>query len=376
MIYKSSLLSELRTQEGKNIYCFGAGKAFDNFIYEFSDYQLQNHIKAIVDNNLGKINVKKKVVNNIRMPIISLEEMLKKIRDSDFILITTAFYEEVIYQLERIEILKNNRYCVYAMTRIEQYDYDRLQIKIPEKLSTISNIQIPKTIHYCWFGGKMIPEQYRKWMESWKRLCPDYEIVEWNESNYDVHKSKYISQAYEQKKWAFVSDYARIDIINEYGGVYLDTDVELIKNIDELLKNNAFCGFESNRYVAYGLGFGSKKNNLILDEIKHYYDTVGFILDDGRLNQVTCPVVQTEIMKKHGLECNGEFQIVDGMTVYPSRILCGMSPHSFRIERNPVYTYAIHHFEGSWVDDKHSKETLISNIRKWSNNDNYIYSDL
>ncbi len=376
MICEIILLSDLKKRAGKNIYCFGVGVAFDNFINEFSEYKLENNIRAIVDNNSEKINKKKKIIHGISIPIISVGEMLKKIKDDDYILITTASYKEVICQLEKIEILKKNRCYIYMMLRIEQYDYDRLQIKIPEKLSTTSEIQIPKIIHYCWFGKKEIPDQYKKWMESWRHFCPDYEIIEWNEYNYDIHKSKYISQAYEQKKWAFVSDYARIDIINQYGGIYLDTDVELIKNIDELLKNSAFCGFESSKYIAYGLGFGSKKNNPILDEIKYYYDTLEFILDDGSLNQVTCPVIQTEIMKKHGLKCNGEFQTVNGMTVYPSRILCGMSPHSFRIERNPVHTYAIHHFEGSWLDDKNNKDALISNIKKWSKNDNYIYSNL
>ena len=104
---------------------------------------------------------------------------------------------------------------------------------------------IPKVIHYCWFGKNELPEDAKRCIASWKKFCPDYEIIEWNETNYDVRKNKYMSDAYDEKKWAFVSDYARIDIIYNYGGIYLDTDVELLRPLDELLKDKMFCGWES-----------------------------------------------------------------------------------------------------------------------------------
>ena len=362
MQYCIAAVSEFKARINKNVYCFGAGKAFDTFMKKFDGFGLENHIKAIADNSPKMLT---KVVNNRCIPIISLEQMLDEITDNDCILITAAAYEEIIEQLEKIERLNSVKYYIYSIMRIEQYDYDRRKINIPLQLSKYKEIQLPKVIHYCWFGRKEIPNQYREWMNSWKKYCPDYEIIEWNEDNYDVHKNRYISQAYDMKKWAFVSDYARIDIINEYGGVYLDTDVELIKNIDVLLRNDAFCGFESYQFVAYGLGFGAKRHNPVLQEIKEYYDSTKFIRDDGTLNQVTCPVIQTEIMKKHGLNCNGKFQIVDGMTVYPSRVLCGMSPHSFRIMCDPVYTYAIHHFASSWAENNPWKTVPISRMKKW-----------
>ena len=104
---------------------------------------------------------------------------------------------------------------------------------------------IPKIIHYCWFGGAELPEKDRKCIESWKKFCPDYQIIEWNENNYDVTKNTYMYQAYQAKKWGFVPDYARLDIIYQHGGIYLDTDVELVKNLDSLLENDAFMGFVS-----------------------------------------------------------------------------------------------------------------------------------
>lgn len=376
MEYVTGLLSELLSEKKKNLYCFGAGRVFDSFVKEFADYDLEDSIRAVVDNNPDVVKVSVKKVNGCSVPLISLEGMIRNIKNTDKIIITTDAYEEIIEQLEKIKGINDIKYYIYPVLRIEQYDYEQLKIKIPSQLSSCKSVQIPKTIHYCWFGGKEIPMQYRKWMESWNIYCPDYEIVEWNEKNYDIHKSRYISQAYEMKQWAFVSDYARIDIINQYGGIYLDVDVELIKNIDEMRKNQAFCGFENKEYVNYGLGFGAKKDYFILQEIKEYYDGIEFIKENGMLNQTRCPFIQTKIMKRYGLKCNGKFQLVEGMAVYPSRILCGMSPYSFRIEQNPIYTYAIHHFAGSWIEDKKEKSALISAMKKWSKNDNYIYPDL
>lgn len=371
MLYSVAALSELTVPQSGGIYCFGAGRIFDFFVQEFAELHIENRIKAVVDNNADKMKLHAKTINGVNIPIISPEMLLSEIKEQDCILITTAAYREVVQQLDKIEKLNAIRYYLYFVAQIEQYDYNRRHMKMPSKMALYQEIQIPKVIHYCWFGRQKIPDQYRKWMESWKRCCPDYEIVEWNEDNYDVRKSEYIRQAYKMGKWAYVSDYARIDIMNEHGGVYLDTDVELVKNIDELLKNDAFCGFESHDYVAFGLGFGAKKSNALLQEIKEYYDNTEFVRDDGTLNQINCPVIQTEVLKRHGLKCNGEYQTVGGMTVYPSKVLCGMSPHSFRIECDSTYTYAIHHFAASWMEeqDKTRRNAAIAYIRKQTEKD-------
>lgn len=378
MIFQNLFLDNLKEvikNKKRYIFCFGSGKAFDNFFNEFAQYDLLKYVKAIADNKYREKEYGTKNIQNITVPIISTDQMVHDISDEDIILITTAAYQEVISQLEQIDKLKNIEYCLYFLLRIKQYDYDRLRIPIPAKLSIYNDIRIPKTIHYCWFGKKEIPAQYKKWMDSWKKYCPDYQIIEWNESNYDVHKNRYISEAYEKEKWAFVSDYVRIDVVNEYGGVYFDTDIELLKNIDELLMNDTFCSFESPDYVAFGLGFGAVKENRILAEIKKYYDSTSFILEDGTFNLKTCPVIQTEVMKRYGLKCDGTFQIVDGMTVLPSRILCGMSPHSFRVEKNPVCTYAIHHYAASWSDARHydHKQFIYSCLKQGKDDDGYCY---
>lgn len=348
----------------KNIYCFGAGAALTRFLCDFQEYHFENDIKFIVDNSIEKQGTMM-LCNGKNIQIVSLLQMLGRITSEDIILITTAKFLEILEILNRQKKLDNTECYLHTLLRIEKYDYDRLKINVPVKLSIYQEQQIPKVIHYCWFGKKEIPSQYKEWMESWKRCCPDYKIIEWNEKNYDVYKNKFLRQAYELKKWAFVSDYARIDIVHQYGGVYLDTDVELLKNIDEMLMNDGFCGFETSTYVAYGLGFGARKQNTILGAIKEYYDNINFELMNVNLNDIVCPKIQTEVMKKYGLVCNGEYQVLDEMTVYPSRVLCGMSPYSFKIECDST-TYAIHHYAASWVDNvqRNSKQAIISYLKQ------------
>lgn len=141
---------------------------------------------------------------------------------------------------------------------------------------------IPKIIHYCWFGGQPKPEMVLKCIESWKKYCPDWEIIEWNESNFDVSQHPYMKEAYERKKWAFVSDVARLLLVYNYGGIYLDTDVELHESLNELLIERAFFVFESDVYINTGVGFGCEKEHKSVETMLHYYDKRNFI-KTGRL---------------------------------------------------------------------------------------------
>lgn len=137
---------------------------------------------------------------------------------------------------------------------------------------------IPRIIHYCWFGGNKLPELAIKCISSWKIYFPDYEIKEWNETNYDVHKIPYISQAYDAKKYAFVSDYARFDILYQYGGIYFDTDVEVIKPFDQILKSGGFMGLEAKGVVAAGLGIGCNAGLGIFYQILDFMQALIFLI--------------------------------------------------------------------------------------------------
>lgn len=224
---------------------------------------------------------------------------------------------------------------------------------------------IPKIIHYCWVGGNPKPQSVLYCIESWKRCCPDYEIREWNETNYDFTKNEYMRQAYEAKKWGFVPDYARLDIVYEHGGIYLDTDVEMVRSFDELLNNRGFFGFEDTGegtyFVACGLGFGAEKRNPLIKELRDYYDDVMFQNSDGSLNLLPAPKHNTPIFIKAGVQMNNRHQVLDGNVFYPSEYFC---PKIFKTGKMTVTkkTFSIHHFSASWMDEAVLKE--IAHVRK------------
>jgi hypothetical protein len=210
---------------------------------------------------------------------------------------------------------------------------------------------IPRIIHYCWFGGNPLPELAQKCTASWKKYFPDYEIKEWNESNYDVHKIPYIDEAYKAKKYAFVSDYARFDILYQYGGIYFDTDVEVIKPFDDILKNGGFMGFESVGGVAAGLGMGCNAGLGLVYQFLEFYASLRFVNPDSSYNLHTVVEYVTAILQKNGLEPKNTIQALDGLTVYPTEYFC---PKDFRtgilaITKN---THSIHHYDASWVPER------------------------
>jgi len=213
----------------------------------------------------------------------------------------------------------------------------------------MSEQKIPKKIHYCWIGGKPIPEHNKKIMESWKKFCPDYEIIEWNESNYDFTKNRYMREAFENKQWAFAPDYARLDIIYEYGGIYLDVDVELVKPLDDLLNLKGFAGFQSEKFCAFGLGFGAVPKLPIIKELRDCYENLRFVNEDGTLNKEASPKYQTECLVKKGLILNNINQKINDLTIYSTEYFCPKDLVSGEINLTEN-TYSIHHFDASWVD--------------------------
>jgi hypothetical protein len=210
-------------------------------------------------------------------------------------------------------------------------------------------------MHYCWFGGNPMPDKYKKYMESRRKFCPRYELIEWNESNYDVTKNNYMHEAYKAKKWEFVSDYARLDIIYNHGGVYFDTDVELIKSIDELLKGEAFMGFTDRRHVATGLGFGAVKGHKTVKELRDYYEKLTFIKGDGTYNTTPCTTYQTACLLKKGLKRNNQKQTVAGITIYPHEYFDPKSYTTFKTKITPN-THSIHHYSLSWFSAHDKKK--------------------
>lgn len=206
---------------------------------------------------------------------------------------------------------------------------------------------IPKKIHYCWFGGNPLPEMAHRCIESWEKYCPDYEIKEWNESNFDLNCCAYVREAYAAHKWAFVSDVARLQALVSEGGIYMDTDVEVIKPLDELLKYEAISGFESEDRVPTGM-MACEKGHKMFVELLRDYDDAHFLRTDGSYDITTNVVRITGACLRYGLKLNNQFQTVNGFTLFPNDFFC---PKDYRTKKLTITenTYVIHHFDGSWV---------------------------
>lgn len=222
-------------------------------------------------------------------------------------------------------------------------------------------MSIPKIIHYCWLGGNPKPKSVLKCISSWKKYCPDYEIIEWNESNLNLDANLYTRQAYDAKAWGFVPDYLRLWIIYTYGGIYLDTDVQMVKSFDSLLTESGFAGFEDDDHIAFGLGFGAEKGNIIIKKIMDLYDELVFINEDGSYNRTPSPHYTSIVMKELGIrKNNGEVQNVFGFKCFPPEYFC---PKSFTtgLLKMTKNTYSIHQFDASW----YSEEEQILKLKYW-----------
>lgn len=212
---------------------------------------------------------------------------------------------------------------------------------------------IPKKIHYCWFGRNSKPKMAEKCIKSWKRYCPDYEIIEWNEDNFDISATPlYVRQAYEAKKWAFVTDYVRLQVVYVYGGIYLDTDVELKKNLDFLLNNNAYFGFESTARIATGLGFGAEKGSHILWDMMVDYHGIPFLLEGGTYDLTPCPQRNTEVFLRYGLQLNNSVQMLEGnILILSTEYLCPID-YETKIKKFTSQTVSVHWFDASWKSEE------------------------
>lgn len=204
---------------------------------------------------------------------------------------------------------------------------------------------IPKTIHYCWFGRGEKPKLAEKCIASWRKYCPDYEIIEWNEDNFDVSCNQYVREAYAAKKYAFVSDYARFKILYEQGGLYFDTDVELIRSIDDIVERGPFMGIETQNMTAPGLG--------LYKEIIDGYDQSSFYNEDGTLNLNTVVPRTSAVLRQHGLDDKGgdEIQFVAGVYIYPIEYFNPYDDATGRLNITEN-TRSIRWYSKSWLDKK------------------------
>lgn len=219
-----------------------------------------------------------------------------------------------------------------------------------------------KIIHYCWFGGNPKPAIIEKCIASWKKFLPDFEIMEWNESNFDVNCCEYVRQAYEAKKYAFVSDYARFYILEKMGGLYFDTDVEVIKPFDNLFESDAFAGFETPQFIAPGLVLWVKEpHNPILQTMLEQYQVDSFIKEDGKPDLTTICVRFTKELENHGFVPNNQLQRCAGFTLYPVDYFNPFDDLTGKLTKTEN-TYAIHWYSKTWMSTSKKLRNKITRI--------------
>jgi hypothetical protein len=207
---------------------------------------------------------------------------------------------------------------------------------------------IPKIIHYCWFGRNPLPPLAVKCINSWKKYLPEYEIKEWNEDNFNIQEYIFAKEALESKKYAFISDVCRLYALKEFGGIYMDTDVEVLKPLDIFLHHTAFSGFENDNSVPTGM-MASIKGGTWVNELLAYYDNRHFLKGDGKVDSVSNTFIITNMMKKKGFIMNNKFQeIQDYVTFYPNDYFCPKSYKTGEINLTSN-SYCIHHFAKSWI---------------------------
>lgn len=213
-------------------------------------------------------------------------------------------------------------------------------------------MSIPKVIYYCWYGKNPLPKSVKKCMESWEKQCPEYKIVRIDETNTDINENEYVSQAYSAGKWAFVSDYFRLKAVYENGGVYLDTDVELIKSLDCLTeKYDGFFGFEQGKnLIATGLGFGAKKSNKFVKAMLDSYENITFFDSSGKADETPCPERNTAALVKMGVDTQKRNQVIDNVCFLKEEVLC---PINFFTGKKKITkdTVSVHHYGASWCSD-------------------------
>lgn len=335
----------------KKIYCFGCSKVFVKFADTYLTPELLNSIVCFIDNDINKVGGDF-LYKNFRWKICDIR-LLKDLTDS--IVIVTSMNAQAVLEITeqlKTKYIDDSNICISALL-LTQYGMNDDFILKPE-----SSIQIPKIIHSFWFSGDAKPKEYQQCIDSWKKYCPDYEIIEWNSNNYDVSKNKYMKQAYEKKSWAFVSDYARLDVVHQYGGIYFDMDVEVLKNIDGLLGYDGFFSFDNYNYIDLGSGFGAKKGYPFLKELLDVYDSIDF---DGDLEKTdwnkTIPQPERLINNfvKFGFKRNDKSQLINNIAflspVYMKII--GDKNHELRFFTGKEFV--VHWHNAGWV----SREMLI-----------------
>lgn len=301
----------------KEIILYGAGASCELILQAYYGQGLAEKLPFIVDGN-EELDGKDCVVSEkIKVKILSLAHFIREWqgRMERFVMLMTPYHSlGFIPQLDEIKELDGLATYLFSMI---------VNRKLPGAfpLRSLEKPVIPKIIHYIWIGEKELPEDDKRNIESWRRFCPDYEICLWNEDNYDFHKNRYVHEAVLNRHYMYATDYVRKDILYRYGGIYLDTDVEILAPIDDLLYNEAFIGIEDGGQLNSGSGLGAVAGHPMMRELRDLYENIAFVDENGRPNYHYNTYYETKYMLSRGFRLQNRYQNIDGMICFPREVL-------------------------------------------------------
>ena len=342
-------------ENNNQVIVYGAGMIGQILVpYLVRKFNLYSNIDCFIDIDKRKKGQKVQIDNyayEIKDP-----DYLKENKDNQLILITNSKYGRVLEFLDNVQTLETTEGYIVPIMQLHEIEKNDKCIIIERKFKTQL---IPKKIHYCWFGRNPLPDSAKKCIESWRKFFPVYEIKEWNEDNYDINRHKFTEEAYENGKYGFVTDVARLDILYENGGIYLDTDVTLLKNLDNCLYQEGFIGTEKWGNINSGGGCGFMKGQSMLKRIIDYRENIQFIMLDGSFNLETNGVYETKPFLDAGFRPDNTLQEIEGVTIYPSYVNHPYDYMSCETNLNNA-TMSIHHFVGGWMEEEDRKNRRIT----------------
>lgn len=333
---------------------YGASIHIQRVIDHFPDEKIEEKIKYIVDRDNKKDGTRFRVLSR-DIKVVSLNTFVNEsdIPSRYHMLIVIERYEEALQTLDQLQEL-DHMICYIWWTPFLSCRSGR---SFPNKMEVPAPAikrSIPKTIHYCWFGGGKLPNQMKENIASWRRTNPEFEIMEWNEHNFDVNAIPYTSEAYKRKKYSFVSDYARYEIILQNGGFYFDTDVELLKDISPLCSYRGFFSFEFLDLINSGSGFAAEKGDEVIREIRDQYLERSFLYADGSMNLTPCSVYETHFFEQRGIKIDNSFQIYKEYLIFPYVFFAPVNQITALLEMTEN-TFGIHKFDCSWFAEEEKK---------------------
>lgn len=344
----------------KNMYIYGLGEVFWQFTKREAFNHMQKSIVGYIDNGKAGQEI---TISGSSFPVQGVE-CLHNVGNAVVLLCSTKQLDGM-YQALCEQNLSDNIEC-FILPLIWAVSDGKNDSNVIDKIcmTTESPDRIDRKIHCFWFSGEKKPEDYQRCIDSWKRVCPDYEIIEWNAQNYDCEKTPFVKQAFEKRKWAFVSDYARLDVIYQYGGIYLDMDVELLKRPDAWLKFDAFFNFGTQHDIDLGSGFGSVKNNQFIGQLLELYRDRDFCDHDGKpmVWEYVQPVYIRDTFKSRGIRLDGSMQLVDDMLILPRRYHTPIDDFLFDNYVQSEDTVGIHHYNAGWCSEEFLQQRKVKSF--------------